>query len=98
MATRNPMNEPERYMHIDAAALALGVGTKRAYQLANQDNWRKTGGKPARYNLTDIRATRDRRKTQTTPDTKDDPALAVDASDPILSSLSGSLDIASEPD
>jgi hypothetical protein len=56
--------ETERWIRIDAAAAGLDVGVKRAYQLADLDGWRRTGGKPTRYALSDVRATHRRRAAE----------------------------------
>lgn len=56
------MSEHEQWIRIDAAAVGLGVSVRQAYLIGTVDGWRKTGGRPALFALTDVRATYDRRK------------------------------------
>lgn len=67
------MTDPERFILIDAAAVALGLSTAHAYRLARDDKWRRTRFRPYRYALADIRATRARRKAEADAATKIDP-------------------------
>lgn len=50
------------WLTIEEAAIALGVKTKRAYQLARADHWRHTPTKPRGYLAADIRRTRQKRQ------------------------------------
>ncbi|WP_133962097.1 hypothetical protein [Rathayibacter sp. PhB151] len=58
------MPEPERWIRIDAAAAGLGVSIRQAYLIAQTDCWAKTGGRPAKFALSDVRATHARRKAE----------------------------------
>lgn len=50
------------WLTIEEAAVALGVGKFRAYQLARADKWQHTGTKPRGYLAADIRRTRMKRE------------------------------------
>lgn len=54
------------WVAIDVAALALGVGEKRAYQLSKSEGWRTSPGKPRGYLIDDIKKTARQRKTERT--------------------------------
>ena len=58
------MSEDERWISIDAAAAGLNVSVPRAYVIARVDGWAKTGGRPATYALSDVRATHARMKAE----------------------------------
>jgi len=58
------VSEDERWIRIDAAAAGLGVSVRQAYLIAQIDRWAKTGGRPAKFALSDVRATHARRKAE----------------------------------
>lgn len=58
------MTEPERWIRIDAAAAGLGLSVRQTERVARADGWKKTGGRPAFFALSDIRATHARRKRE----------------------------------
>lgn len=50
------------WLTIKEAAVALGIGTYRAYQIARAEKWQHTGTKPRGYLAADIRRTAQARR------------------------------------
>ncbi len=61
MSARTDELGDDQFVAIDVVMEALGVGRRRAYQLARESKWRSGGGG---YRFGDVRATYARRKAE----------------------------------
>ena len=57
--------EENYWVTIEAAAIALGVNVRRAYQLARSEHWRTAPGqRPKQYRFDDIHRTYEQRRSE----------------------------------